>query len=174
MVESVNGASHTNGVPSQQDKPPVTEIFARFVHETTFADLTPRVKEKLKELLLDFIGVTSGAAERSESSPAIYKGILKLGAENGSNTVLTKGQRFSTQYAAFLNAAFGHSFDFDDTYAEGVLHPGVTSIGAALAEAEASNASTEALLTALAVGYEVSCRLSLSRTWTRGIFSRLP
>lgn len=158
-ANGINGTAKTNGVSSAQERPPVTEHFARFVNETGFSSLSDEVKAKLKELLLDFVGVTAGAADRSESTPAIYKGILKMGAENGTSTVLAKGQKFSPHYAALLNAAFGHSFDFDDTYAEGVLHAGVTAIGAGLTEAETSHASTEKLMTALAVGYEVTCRL---------------
>jgi 2-methylcitrate dehydratase PrpD len=59
-----------------------------------------------------------------------------------------------------LNAAFGHTLDFDDTFAAGALHPGASVISAALAEAEASGADGKRLLTGLAAGYETICRIS--------------
>ena len=37
---------------------------------------------------------------------------------SGSCTVYTKGHSFAPQYAALLNGAFAHSYDFDDTYAD--------------------------------------------------------
>jgi len=77
----------------------------------------------------------------------------------GQNTVYPEGMSFTPQYAALLNGAFAHTFDFDDTMAEAVLHPGAAIIPAALAEAESSGATGKRLLLALAVGYEVACRL---------------
>jgi 2-methylcitrate dehydratase PrpD len=149
---------------------PVTKLFAQFVSSTTYRGLSSTVKSKLKELLLDYIGVASGAAVQSESSKPILTAILSLGAK-GSNTVICKGRSFTAPYAALLNGAFGHSFDFDDTHLAGVLHPGVSVIPAALAEAETRQASGEELLTSLAVGYEVTCRLSLAlvdKAYARG------
>ena len=92
--------------------------------------------------------------------------MLALGATeaaHASATVLTHGRRFTAPSAALLNATFGHSLDFDDTYAAGTLHAGVTVISAALAQVESSEGSrswsSDEFLTAVAVGYEVTCRL---------------
>jgi 2-methylcitrate dehydratase PrpD len=149
---------------------PVTKLFAQFVSSTAYQALSPRVKSKLKELLLDYIGVASGAAVQSESSGPILTAIKSLDAK-GSNTAICKGRCFTAPYAALLNGTFGHSFDFDDTHLAGVLHPGVSVIPAALAEAETRRASGEELLTAIAVGYEVTCRLGLAlsdKAYARG------
>ena len=159
---NTNGATNgVNGTTIGHHEIEVTKLFSHFVSSTTYTLLSPEVISKLKELLLDHIGVASGGAASSESSPAILKAVLTLGAANGSNTVISKGHNFTAPYAALLNGAFGHSFDFDDTHLEGVLHPGVSVIPAALAEAETRKASGEDLLTAAAIGYEVTCRLSM-------------
>lgn len=65
------------------------------------------------------------------------------------------------QYAALLNSAFGHSLDFDDTYAEGTLHAGISTISAAMTQAELlrQEASSDLFVLAICVGYEVTCRL---------------
>lgn len=59
-----------------------------------------------------------------------------------------------------LNSAYAHNLDFDDTHLEGVVHPSVTVITAALTVAEMLNSTGDELLTAIATGYEVVCRLS--------------
>ena len=149
---------------------PLTRLFACFVSSTTYGTLSAVVKSKLKDLFLDYIGVATGAAVQSESSKPILAAIKSLDAV-GSSTVICQGRTFTPPYAALLNGAFGHSFDFDDTHLLGVLHPGVSVIPAALAEAEIRQSSGEELLTALAVGYEVTCRLGLAlsdKAYARG------
>lgn len=75
----------------------------------------------------------------------------------------TGAPHFLPHYAGLLNATFAHSLDFDDTYAEGTLHAGVTSISAALAQAEATPENhpvlPEDFMLAVSVAYEVTCRV---------------
>lgn len=170
MPESESKGVNGNTTGGGQDVP-VTKLFSRFVASTTYNTLTPTMKSKLKDLLLDYIGVTYAASVQSESSEKIFQAIKGLGAANGHNTVVCRGRNFTAPYAALLNGAFGHSFDFDDTHLTGVLHPGVSIIPAALAEAETKMASGTDLLTALAVGYEVTCRLGTAlsdKAYARG------
>lgn len=139
---------------------PVTEILAKFAHDTQFHDLPAEVPTKLKELLLDYIGVSAAASIGADSTEPIYQGILSFaGGSSGSNTVFKRGQQYSPPVAALLNGALSHSYDFDDTFARGCLHPGTAVIPATLAQAESLHSSTQDVLAALAVGYEVVCRV---------------
>lgn len=142
-------------------QPPVTKRLAQFVHEVCPSDLSGPMREKLKELLLDYIGVAAAASTGADSTTAIHRGIVNFDSTPGTNTVLNMGQKYSPKVAALLNGALSHSFDFDDTFAPGCLHPGTAIISATLAAAESADASTEATLTALAVGYEVVCRIAM-------------
>ena len=167
---TANGMKDQSTSDQDSQDIPVTKLFAQFVSLTSYQSLSSTVKSKLKELLLDYIGVASGAAVQSESSKSILTAIKSLAAD-GSSTVICKGRSFTPPYAALLNGTFGHSFDFDDTHLTAVLHPGVSVIPAALAEAETRQAPGEELLTALAVGYEVTCRLGLAlsdKAYARG------
>lgn len=138
----------------------VTELLAHFVANTTGDILTPELSEKLKALLLDYLGVSASAGLSAESSQKFVDGITSFsGAAEGRNTVLTKGSKFPQHYAALLNGAFCHTYDFDDTHSNAVLHPGCSLISAALAQAETQTASGRELLLSLAVGYEVACRV---------------
>ena len=140
-----------------------TRALAEFASELRPQDVPSDVKVRLKELLLDYIGVASAASIRADSTEPIVKGITAFegGAGLGSNTVYKKGQHYSPQTAALLNGSLSHSFDFDDTFARGCLHPGTAIISATLAQAESLNSSPDQILTALAVGYEVVCRVAI-------------
>ncbi|EXJ64458.1 hypothetical protein A1O7_00794 [Cladophialophora yegresii CBS 114405] len=182
---SLNGTSKADApIPT----PPVTEILASFVadapsHISEY--LTPQVRSRLKEYILDYIGVTLAATQTCESTPAFLAAVEALGGHSSGSTactVLGVGKRYAPQYAGLLNAALGHSLDFDDTYARGTLHAGVTAIAAAFAQAEQAYADADAeakpepdsssqspstsmstsmdlFLVAIATGYEITCRL---------------
>jgi 2-methylcitrate dehydratase PrpD len=142
-----------------------TEIFSSFTADSTFDTIPVSLVNWLKILLVDYAGVAIAGAKNGESSKPFHEAVLALYASDGSkckSTVITRGANYMPQYAALLNAAYAHTLDFDDTFMEGILHPGVTVISAALVEAERLNCDGEALLTAVAVGYEVVCRLGIA------------
>lgn len=150
---------------------PATKIFADFVANLTYESIEPKVLENLKLLLLDYVGLGAFAASTIESSEPFCRAVLAFsGNSHGECTVMTKGKKFLPQYASLLNAAYVHTLDFDDTFAGGALHPGASVISAALTEAEVSEADGKTLLTGLAAGYEVICRIS--RALGRGAYER--
>jgi 2-methylcitrate dehydratase PrpD len=142
-------------------KPPTTVDFAKFVANVRSEDLPSSVTDKLRILLLDYLGVAIGASSLAESTESIVNGIQKLNA-GGNATAFRHGQTWSPPFAALINGALAHSLDFDDTHADGALHPGASVVSAALIEGEAnSTASTADVIAALAVGYEIACRLGV-------------
>lgn len=155
--------------PELQDG--ITEELCKFIVESKYDQLDEPLIEKIKDLLTDCIGIAAGAAAICESTEPFLQAVTALGGKSGTSTVFTKGKSFSPQYAGFLNAALAHSFDFDDTHASSILHPGATAIPAALAQSEAQNSSGATLLLGIAVGYEVTCRIGRALNYggyTRG------
>lgn len=154
-------ATHSLAQQNGKSLPP-TKAIAHFASTLSPSSLPAEVTETLKKLVLDYIGVTVGGVSYADSTPAFLAALKKLSAgESGKSTVFGSGSTFTQSTASLLNGAFAHSLDFDDTYAPGTLHIGVTVISAALAEAE--NMPTLApgrLLAALAAGYETVCRIS--------------
>jgi 2-methylcitrate dehydratase PrpD len=61
--------------------------------------------------------------------------------------------------AAWINGSASHTVEFDDIFKDAVYHPGCPVISAALAVADDLDASGQALLNAVVVGYEISTRL---------------
>ena len=171
-VAPQNTSVATSGDKTMQHDTSPSVALAKFVISTTSSSLTENLKTKLKELFLDYLGVSASAATSSDSSPIFLKAILAFaGKTQGESTVLTKGSKFLPQYAALLNGAWCHTYDFDDTHADAVLHPGSSLISAALAEAESRDATGMEFILALAVGYEIACRLGMALglgAYTRG------
>jgi 2-methylcitrate dehydratase PrpD len=64
--------------------------------------------------------------------------------------------------AALLNGTMAHALDFDDTHLPSILHPSAAVVPAALAVAELVDADGTALLDAIVVGVEVTCRLGMA------------
>jgi 2-methylcitrate dehydratase PrpD len=75
------------------------------------------------------------------------------------NARLASGRRASLRAAALINGSAAHAVEFDDIWRNAVYHPGAPVIAAALAVAQSRNASGEAFLRAVIVGYEVSTRI---------------
>ena len=69
-------------------------------------------------------------------------------------------QGLSAPEAAFVNGAAAHSLDFDDGQTRGSVHPGGVVFSAAFAAAEAAGADMDALITAVAAGYDVTLRIA--------------
>jgi 2-methylcitrate dehydratase PrpD len=156
-----DGANADNGI---------TKVLCSFVADAKYEDLQERHIAKLKDLIIDHVGISAGAAAVAESTESFLKAVFALRGDSGQCTVYTKGKRFSPQYAGFLNAAFSHSFDFDDTHAASILHPGATAIPAALAQAEVSQCDGKTFLLGAAVGYEITTRIG--RALNYGGYSR--
>lgn len=125
-----------------------------------FEGLSAPVVQRTKELFLDFLGVALGG-RLAESTGPLVQAVSRLRAgQPGQATVVGEGELYPPHYAALLNGALAHSLDFDDTYREGVLHPGAPVFATLLALAEAETTSGRQFLTAAVAGYEVSCRLA--------------
>lgn len=64
--------------------------------------------------------------------------------------------------AAWINGTASHAIEFDDIFKDAIYHPGVPTIAAALAMGDHLNATGEAFLRAVVVGYEISTRIGVA------------
>lgn len=131
---------------------------ARFVNRASFDDLSRDALQQLKIRVLDSLGCAIGALG-SDVARAIREHIELFGGNEIAT--LIGGGRTAPDLAALHNAALVRYLDFNDSY----LAPGETchpsdNLGAVLAAAERAGAGGRAFLTALAVAYQVQCRLS--------------
>jgi 2-methylcitrate dehydratase len=142
---------------TRQEKSVVGRL-ARFVVARSWDDLSPAAREELKIRILDSLGCTLGAHDAQ--TVAAIRGQLE---EFGGRPLCTLigGGRTAPDRAALYNGALVRYLDFNDSYfAPGeTCHPS-DNLAPVLAAAEYARASGRELLTALAVAYQVQCRLS--------------
>src|SRR5450756_292571 len=134
------------------------ERLADFAVSASYEELSETARQQLKIRILDALGCAIGALE-GEPTQIIRKNIAEFDA-NGKCTLLAGG-RASPEHAAFYNGASVRYLDFNDSYlAKGeTCHPS-DNLAPILAAAEYAGASGRELMTALAVAYQVQCRLS--------------
>jgi 2-methylcitrate dehydratase len=134
------------------------ERLADFAVNAPYEELSETARQQLKIRVLDAVGCAIGAVD-GEPTKMIRKTIAEFDA-NGKCTLLAGG-RASPDHAAFYNGAAVRYLDFNDSYlAKGeTCHPS-DNLAPILAAAEYAGASGRELLVALAVAYQVQCRLS--------------
>ena len=136
----------------------VTYELATFAARAEWSELPSAAKDALKARILDALGCAFGALE-AQPILAIRALIDDLGGR--PCCALVGGGRTAPDRAALFNGALVRYLDFNDSY----LAPGETchpsdNIAAVLAAAEQTGQSGRTLMTALAVAYQVQCRLS--------------
>lgn len=137
-----------------------TARLAEWAANFRLEDAPEAVVERMKALVLDLLRVVTVGAQLPWSKSA-RRHALALGG-NGASTILLYGDRLDAARAAFVNGAFAHACDLDDTHVGSMHHPGASVLPAALAIAERDDASGRALLEAAICGYEASLRIGLA------------
>ncbi len=136
----------------------LVEQLAEFVVRASLDDLSRQACEQLKIRVLDALGCAIGAIA-GEPMRMIRKHLRDFGG--AGHCTLIGGGRSAPDRAAFYNSALVRYLDFNDSYlAQGeTCHPS-DNLGAVLAAAEYADRNGRDFLTALAVAYQVQCRLS--------------
>ena len=140
----------------------ITTDLARFGAAVAVPGLPREVVNRARVLVLDLIGSIVRARHDAESTQPMLGAARALGLGAGHAGVFGDPCRWIPAGAAFLNAAFAHSLDFDDTHAAASVHPGAVVIPAALAAGEMAGASGAEVLAGIVAGYEVTCRVALA------------
>ncbi len=140
----------------------VTRELSEFVAGISYDALPAEVRERVKALALDLVGIIVRARNEAESTPPMISAAARLGLTGGACTVVGDAAGYAPAGAAMLNGTLAHSLDFDDTHAPGSLHPSAPITPAAFAAAEMTGADGKALIAAIVAGYEVQIRLSLA------------
>lgn len=136
----------------------IVEQLGKFIEDASYSDLSDTAVENLKKRLLDSLACAFGA---TAGEPIKKVGFIMN--EFGGNPMATfiNGNKAPVHHAAFMNGALIRYLDFNDSFlAKGeTCHPS-DNIGAVLAASEYVNASGKEFLTALAIAYQIQCRLS--------------
>ncbi|HET7212515.1 MAG TPA: MmgE/PrpD family protein [Terriglobia bacterium] len=131
---------------------------ADFVTGSTFNDISKEARDQLKIRVLDGIGCAIGALD---GDPMRMVRAHTSSFEMQGKCTLIGGGNTAPDRAAFHNGALVRYLDFNDSYlAKGeTCHPS-DNLAPVLAAAEFAGQDGREFLTALAVAYQVQCRLS--------------
>lgn len=114
-----------------------------------------------RRAILDGLGVMLAA---SGQSPDVRPFFEWAQAQPGPPQAMLLGfnSRTSAPQAALVNGALAHALDYEDAFDPAPLHPNASLLPAALATIETHRCSARELLTAVALGCDLVCRLGLS------------
>jgi 2-methylcitrate dehydratase len=131
---------------------------ARFVSKAAFEDLSESAVRQLKIRILDALGCAIGALN-AEPIQMLHAQLEDFGGN--AHCTLIGGGKTAPDLAAFYNGALVRYLDFNDAYlAKGeTCHPN-DNVAPVLAASEYAKAPGRDFLAALAVAYQVQCRLS--------------
>ncbi|MGB7435629.1 MAG: MmgE/PrpD family protein, partial [Candidatus Acidiferrum sp.] len=134
------------------------ERLAEYVCRVSYDDISQDAREQLKIHILDSLGCAVGAIG-SEPVQLVRNQVEEFDGEG--NCTLIGGGRAAPDRASFYNGALVRYLDFNDSYlSKGeTCHPS-DNLAPVLAATEYANGTGRELMTALAVAYQVQCRLS--------------
>ena len=137
-----------------------TAVIDELSHYMANAADLPIAEEAGHKCRLHLLDTISAAVSGADLLPG-RKALAFAQAERGvpESAVITADFRANTVTACFANAMMAHADETDDSHADSRSHPGCCVVPAALALAERKGSTGDALLRAIAVGYDTGTRV---------------
>lgn len=138
--------------------PNETRALASWASALRYSALDDQVIGKAKLVLMDWVGAAL-AGSREPSVDIVLKVIERLGAA-GESSVISRGVKTSSMFAALANGLMGHAVQIDDIalIGTGSIHPAAPVIPTVLAVGEALGSGGKEMLTSIVAGYETEIR----------------
>jgi 2-methylcitrate dehydratase len=151
-------AQAENETPAQPEphQSTLANRLAAYADDLRYDDLDEATVERVKVHLIDTLGC--GLAAFDEKPVRICRDVV-LASGGGGATVIGTKRRAAPDLAAFANCAAFRYLDLNDAYVGRVTGHPSDHIAACLAVAEAERASVPEFITAIALAYEINCRL---------------
>jgi 2-methylcitrate dehydratase PrpD len=141
------------------EAPPTTSAgrLSQWAAGVGFRDLPQDVVEQTALRVLDVFGLVL-AGLGTPFGCSVWEAVLALHPA-GPSRIFGAGQATTVPGAAFANGALSQALEFDDTHNESIVHMSSPAVAAAFALAGSQKVSGADLVTAIAIGNEVSCRV---------------
>jgi 2-methylcitrate dehydratase PrpD len=152
---------HATPATSESVTPDLAVDLARFASSIDARQLDKSVVEATKTNILD----TLSCALAGSSAKAIGEVAALIEEWGGAAQadVFVLGGKYPAHHAAWVNGGMCHARDYDDTHDGAILHAGVSTVPAAIAAAQLrGKVSGHDLISAVAAGLEVTCRLGVA------------
>ena len=157
LVSKIAGAEDRPAPPDSESRDAsLAERLAAYADGLRYDDLDDATVERVKVLLIDVLGC--GLAAFDAEPVRICRDVVLAGG-SGSATVIGTRHRVAPDLATFANGAAFRYLDLNDAYVGRITGHPSDDIAACLAVAEVERASAKELITAIALAYEINCRL---------------
>jgi len=131
----------------------------RFGARLQYEDLSAKVRERVRFLLLDHLAVTLRGSTLP-SSLAGYQMLEQMAiGSTKTATIFGRQERAEATWASLANGIAAHGLEMDDVENRSSLHPGVVVFPAVLALAEQIGSQPADFYPAAIAGYEVTLRV---------------
>lgn len=136
----------------------MSESISEYLSQLTYNDIPRDMKQKIKCLILDYLGVAARGSLSHSGRIAIQHALDQR--SEPSATVIGAKTKASPMLAAFANAISSHSIELDDVDDLALFHFSPSVVSAALATGEKEGSSGQDLLAAVYAGCEIMERMS--------------
>ena len=145
---------------TEADISPLMKTLSAYIAGAVKRPLPEAVVEKTRHHVLDTMAAMVSGSRLLPGRRAIAY-VKTLGGVKESTVI---GSRLVTtaQHAALANGMLGHADETDDSHAPSLSHPGCAVVPAALAMAEREGRNGATFLRAVALGYDIGCRMGLA------------
>lgn len=136
---------------------PLSNHLAGYTQTLCYDDLPGKVVHEVKRRILDSVGCAFGAWNAAPCR--IARQVAQAVKVPGGATLWGTTHKTLPDLATFANGALVRYLDFNDTYlSKEPAHPS-DNLAAVLAAGEATHASGKRIIQAIALAYEIQCRL---------------
>jgi len=144
-------------VKADHNAPGITEMLAKFVVNHPSRGWDDQVEREAHRTFANWVGCAIGPSGH-ETVQAALAAVNELSPAPQAS-LLGRTEKVDMANAAMINGISSHTFDFDDTHLKTIIHPAGPVASAVLALGEHIGATGRAMLDALVLGIEVSCRV---------------
>ena len=143
---------------SDRTRPQYLKTLAEFAANTTLDRISEAARTRARWVIADSIPVIAAGMQEAEMKAFVSRQLAEAGA--GTAWIIGTHKRTNVLDASLLNGTAGTWLELDEgnLFAKG--HPGIQVVPAAVALAQTMGASGAELERAVALGYEISARIT--------------
>lgn len=131
------------------------------VNSLRYEEIPDAVVDVTKKTILDTLGIIIGGSGAGGGVKEVVD-LVKAGGGSEESSVIGFNFKTNAWSAAFAMGAMAHALDYDNVHDDAFTHPSSSTVPAALAVAERTQANGREILTAMALGDDLHCRLAYS------------